>query len=61
LISTALNERGHERDWVERQLAHGDPNKVRGTYNKAMYLDQRRQMMQEWADILDKMREEQSP
>lgn len=56
LISTALNEQGYEPDWVERQLAHGDPNKIRGTYNKAHYLDQRREMMQAWANYLDKIR-----
>lgn len=53
LISTALNDKGYEADWVERQLAHGDPDKIRGTYNKAAYLDQRRKMMQDWADYLD--------
>ena len=56
LISTALNEQGYEPDWVERQLAHGDPDKIRGTYNKAMYLEKRREMMQAWADYLDKVR-----
>lgn len=53
LISTALNDKGYSADWVERQLAHGDPDKIRGTYNKAPYLEQRRKMMQEWADYLD--------
>jgi integrase len=53
LISTALNDKGYEADWIERQLAHGDPDKIRGTYNKAAYLEPRRQMMQEWADYLD--------
>jgi integrase len=56
LISTALNEQGYESDWVERQLAHGDPDKIRGTYNKAAYLDPRRKMMQAWADTLDELR-----
>lgn len=56
LISTALNEQGYESDWVERQLAHGDPDKIRGTYNKAMYLEGRREMMQDWADYLDRAR-----
>ena len=55
LISTALNELGYERDWVERQLAHGDPDKVRGTYNKAAYLEPRRAMMQAWASLLEKL------
>lgn len=55
LISTALNDRGYAADWIERQLAHGDPDKIRGTYNKAQYLESRRKMMQEWADMLDGM------
>lgn len=53
LISTALNDKGYESDWIERQLAHGDPDKIRGTYNKAAYLEPRRKMMQEWADFLE--------
>jgi len=56
LVSTALNEMGYEADWVERQLAHGDPDKIRGTYNKAHYLEPRRKMMQDWADHLDKLK-----
>ena len=56
LVSTALNDRGYEQNWIERQLAHGDPDKIRGTYNKAQYLEPRRSMMQEWADLLDAMR-----
>lgn len=56
LISTALNERGYNRDWIEKQLAHKDDNKIRATYNKAEYLDQRRQMMQAWADTLDSIK-----
>lgn len=57
LISTALNERGYNSDWIERQLAHGDENEIRAIYNKAEYLDQRRQMMQDWADYLDALRD----
>ena len=41
-----------DADAIERQLAHGDPDKIRGTYNKAQYLEPRRKMMQEWADLL---------
>lgn len=55
LVSTALNDKGYAEDWIERQLAHGDPDKIRGTYNKAHYLEPRRKMMQEWADLLDAM------
>ncbi|HGN0436026.1 TPA: tyrosine-type recombinase/integrase [Pseudomonas aeruginosa] len=53
LLSTELNNRGYNRDWIERQLAHGDENEIRDTYNHAHYLDQRRQMMQAWADEID--------
>lgn len=53
VASTALNELGYERDWIERQLAHKDPDAIRGTYNKAQYLEPRRKMMQAWADKLD--------
>lgn len=55
MVSTALNERGYNRDWIEKQLAHGDENEIRAIYNKADYLDQRRQMMQAWADELDSL------
>ena len=53
LLSTELNNRGYNRDWIERQLAHGDENEIRDTYNHAHYLDQRRQMMQAWANEID--------
>lgn len=58
LISTALNDKGYESDWIERQLAHGDPDKIRGTYNNAAYLEPRRKMMQDWADYLDSIRDD---
>jgi integrase len=56
LISTALNDKGYKADWIERQLAHGDPNNSRDTYNKAKYMEERRPMMQAWADEIDAMR-----
>ena len=53
LLSTELNGRGYNRDWIERQLAHGDADEIRDTYNHATYLEQRREMMQAWADSID--------
>lgn len=53
LLSTELNGRGYNRDWIERQLAHGDNDEIRDTYNHATYLEQRREMMQAWADSVD--------
>lgn len=54
--STILNESQLFRpDAIERQLAHVDGS-VRASYNHALYLDERREMMQWWADHLDKLR-----
>ncbi|MGO3003440.1 MAG: tyrosine-type recombinase/integrase, partial [Halomonas sp.] len=49
ILSTALNERGYNADHIEAQLAHVTGN-IRSTYNKAIYLEPRRLMMQAWAD-----------
>lgn len=52
-FSTALNESGrYSPDWIEIQLAHV-PKGVRGVYNQAAYLKQRRAMMQDYADAID--------
>jgi len=51
--STMLNEMGFMGDVIEKQLAHEESNKVRGTYNKAQYLKQRKEMMQAWCNYLD--------
>jgi hypothetical protein len=53
-ISTALNEIGYRQEWIEAQLSHCDPNQVRAAYNHAAYVEQRRLMMQSWADRLDR-------
>ena len=56
MASTLLNEQGYNRDWIERQLAHGERNSIRAAYNYAEYLPERRRMLQEWADYLDALR-----
>ncbi|WP_341304343.1 integrase arm-type DNA-binding domain-containing protein [Pseudomonas sp. TMP25] len=53
LLSTELNERSYNKDWIERQLAHGSDDEIRDTYNHATYLPQRETMMQAWADSID--------
>jgi integrase len=53
--STILNENEFRSDVIERQLAHGERNRVRAAYNHAQYLIERRQMMQWWADYLDEV------
>jgi integrase len=57
VASTLLNEMGFHPDWIERQLAHDERNKVRAAYNHAQYLTERRRMMQHWADYLDNLME----
>lgn len=54
-ISTALNEMDYNEDWIEAQLSHASSGKVRKTYNHAEYVEQRRKMMQDWADYLDEV------
>lgn len=51
--STILNEKGFNRDWIERQLAHAERDEIRAAYNAAEWLPQRRRMMTWWADFLE--------
>lgn len=58
MASTRLNEMGFRGEVVEKQLAHEEKNSVRKVYNRAEYLDERRDMLQQWANYLDRLREE---
>jgi integrase len=60
MASTRLNELGYNPNWIERQLAHSEQNSVRAAYNHADYLQDRRKMMQEWADYLDSLKEDKN-
>ena len=53
IASTWANESGYRRDVIEAQLSHIDPDSTRGAYNHAIYLAERRELMQAWADYLD--------
>lgn len=55
VASTWANERGHNPDAIERQLAHVPGDEVRAAYNRAAYLPERRAMLQAWADWLDEV------
>ena len=57
MASTILNENSWNRDAIERQLAHVDNNSIRATYNYAEHLEERRRMMQWWADYLDELKD----
>lgn len=56
IASTTLNELGYRPDVIERQLAHTEKNAVRAAYHRSQYLDDRRAMMQQWADHIDALR-----
>ncbi|EEF4509721.1 tyrosine-type recombinase/integrase [Salmonella enterica] len=54
-MSTILHEQGYNTAWIETQLAHIDKNAIRGTYNHAQYLDGRREMLQWYADYMERL------
>jgi integrase len=56
MASTLLNEQGYAPDVIELQLAHQERNQARAAYNRAQRLEERRRMMQAWADYLDELR-----
>jgi integrase len=59
MASTILDNMGYKQEWLERQLAHEEPNKVKAAYKREswrMYLPERTAMMQAWADYLDKLK-----
>lgn len=55
--STHLNEQGYQPDWIEKALAH-EMQGVRGVYNRAEYVDQRGDMLQWWASLVDTLIDE---
>ena len=62
LASTTLYQKiQYPGDYIEHQLAHVEPNKVKLAYNEInarSYLEERRKMMQDYADYLDKLRDD---
>ncbi len=55
-FSTICNEKGFNGDVIEKALAHEPRNRVRGAYNRSEYIEQRRELMQWWADYLDELK-----
>lgn len=58
MARTMMAERlsGIPQDMVEAQLGHGKKGPLGSAYDRSEYLPQRQQMMQTWADYLDKLR-----
>ena len=52
-MSTLKEKLGYRHEVVDRQLAHAQKDKVASAYDRAKFLDERKRMMQEWADYID--------
>jgi len=52
IASTALNEAGFNSDIIESLLAHVEKNEVRRAYNRALYLDGKRELVVWWANLV---------
>ena len=55
MASTRLNELNYKGDVIEIQLSHAQKDKIRSAYNHAEYLPERKKMMQDWSNYLDKL------
>lgn len=57
MARTILHERLNIDPYIiEHQLAHAVPDNLGGAYNRTKFLDQRKVMMQQWGDYLDKLK-----
>lgn len=56
ILHSKIDEHGFHSDVIERQLAHKESNKVKAAYNHSEYLPQRKELMQWWADWLDRVK-----
>jgi integrase len=54
-MSTIKEKLGYRHEVVDRQLAHAHKSKIDRAYDRAQFLDERKVMMQEWADYMDKV------
>ncbi len=55
MATSSLMEQGWKREAIDRQLAHKDKDAVFAAYDRSDYRDERRRMMQAWADYLDSL------
>ncbi len=53
--SMAYEKSGFASEVIEKCLAHEEKNKIKGAYNRAEYLEQRRELMQWWGNKLQAM------
>lgn len=57
VASTLLNEQGFRTKVIEAQLSHKLKSAVEGAYNHAEYLDERRDMLNQWGDYLQTLKQ----
>lgn len=57
MASTLLHENGFPSHIIELQLAHVENNKIKAAYNHALYMNERRSMMEWWANYLDDLKQ----
>jgi integrase len=56
LAMSTLKERlGYRHEVVDRQLAHAPKDKLESAYDRAMYMGERQEMLQRWADYIDQV------
>lgn len=54
-MSTIKEKLGYRHEVIDRQLAHAHKSQIDAAYDRAQFLDERKKMMQDWADYLDKV------
>jgi integrase len=54
-MSTIKEKLGYRHEVVDRQLAHVQADKIARAYDRAEFIDERRLMMQDWADYIDRL------
>ena len=55
-FSTILNDRGIDSALVELQLSHAKRDKVAGVYDRSERMPERRQLMQDWSNLIDELK-----
>lgn len=53
-MSTIKEKLGYRHEVIDRQLAHAPVSKVDRAYDRAQFIDERKKMMQEWSDYLER-------
>lgn len=52
-MATYLAEQGFAYEYIKAQLSHAKDNQTDAAYFHARFINQRREMLQAWADFLD--------